>query len=103
MLRHARVCGYNDGERGNLTVKVQTVIEDVLIATGVTISLLDIQQILSIILLMFNVCWILVKFGLKIYEHIKNKNVKAIADDIKETTDELEDLNGKIKDSNKDK
>lgn len=83
-------------------MKIQNVIEDVLIATGITISLVDIQQILSIILLVFNVMWILVKFGLKIYEHIKNKNYTKIADDVKDAKDELEDLKDKI-DSESDK
>lgn len=83
-------------------IKAQNIIEDVLIATGVTISLLDIQQILSIILLVFNVVWILVKFGVKIYEHIKQKNINAVVDDIKETKDELEQLSNNVKDS-KDK
>ena len=83
-------------------MKIQSIIEDVLIGSGIVISLVDIQQILSIILLIFNVAWLLVKFGIKIYEHIKNKQYKEIADDIKETKDELEDLSNKI-DSNKDK
>lgn len=80
-------------------MKPYNVIEDVLIACGVTISLLDIQQILSIILLVFNVVWILVKFGLRVYEHIKNKNVQAIANDIKDAKDELETLKDSIDDS----
>ena len=83
-------------------MKTQSIIEDVLIGCGITISLIDIQQILSIILLVFNVLWILVKFGMKLYDHIKAKNYTQIADDIKETKDELEQLNDKI-DSNKDK
>ena len=71
-------------------MKIQNMIEDVLIASGIAVSLADIQQVLSIILLVFNVAWILVKFGIKIYQHIKERNVQAIADDIKETHDELE-------------
>lgn len=81
-------------------MKVQEVIEDVSIATGISISLVDIQQILSIVLLCFNVIWIIVKCGVKVYEHYKNKNYKAIADDIKDGKDELERLTGKDSDSN---
>ena len=88
--------------KGESIMKIQNIIEDVLIASGITISLVDIQQVLSIILLVFNVCWILVKCSLKIYEHIKNKQHTEIANDIKETIDEMEDLKDKI-DSGSDK
>lgn len=77
-------------------MKVYNVIEDVLIATGIAVSLTDIQQVLSIIILCMNVVWILVKVGIKIYQHYKEKNIQAIADDIKNGADELEDLNKKV-------
>ena len=83
-------------------MKIKSIIEDVLIGGGIAISLVDIQQLLSIILLVFNVLWLLTKFGIKIYERIKNKQYKEIAEDIKETTDELEDLSHKV-DSDKSK
>lgn len=82
-------------------MKVQSIIEDVLIGSGIVVSMIDIQQFLSIILLVFNVMWILVKFGFKVYEHFKNKEYKKVVDDIEHTKDELEQLTGK--DSNKDK
>ena len=63
---------------------------------------MDIQQLLSIILLIFNVLWLLTKFGIKVYEHIQNKQYKEIVEDIKETKDELEDLSQKV-DSDKSK
>ena len=81
-------------------MKTQNIIEDVLIATGLTISLVDIQQILSIILLVFNVVWILVKCGVRIYEHIKNKKVHAVVDELEQTKNELEELSKDVKDSN---
>lgn len=83
-------------------IKPQNIIEDVLIASGLTISLMDVQQILSVILLVFNVIWILVKCGVKVYEHIKEKNIHAVVDDIEQTKDELEKLSNDVKDS-KDK
>ena len=79
-------------------MKVQTIIEDTLIATGITISLLDIQQVLSIILLVFNVLWILWKFGYRVYEHIKGKNYVEIGNDIKDAKDDLEKLTNKDSD-----
>ena len=52
-----------------MPVKTSDVIEDVSIATGIGISLIDIQQILSIILLCFELAWILFKVIMKVYKH----------------------------------
>lgn len=68
------------------------VIEDVLIGMGITVSLIDIQQILSIVLIVLNVCMILVKVGLKIYEHVKTKKYDQIDDDLKEGIDGIEKI-----------
>lgn len=68
------------------------VIEDVLIGMGITVSLIDIQQILSIVLIVLNVCMILVKVGLKIYEHVKNKKYDQIDDDLKEGIEGIEKI-----------
>ncbi len=76
-------------------MKIQNIIEDVLIGCGITISLVDIQQVLSIILLVFNVAWLLIKGGLKVYEHLKSKQYGKIAEDIKETADNIEQLTDK--------
>lgn len=80
------------------------VIEDGLIAVGVTVSIADIQNLLSVILLIFNIVWILVKFGIRAYNHIKNKEYSEIENDVKETKDELETLSQKgVSGSMKDK
>ncbi len=84
-------------------VKPLEVIEDVLIALGISVSLADIHQILSIVILVFNVIWILFKLGVKIYEKIKSKNIKEIGDDIKETADELKKLDDSLKNSDSTK
>lgn len=78
------------------TINVLNVIEDVLIGVGIAVSLTDIQQILSIIILVFNVCWILFKVGYKIYEHVKTGNIKAIGDEIKTGADELQTLSDSL-------
>ena len=75
-------------------MKPQSLIEDVLIACGISVSLMDIQQILSIILLVFNVLWILWKFGVRVYNHIKNKHYQEIGNDIEDAKNELETLTG---------
>lgn len=68
------------------------VIEDVLIGMGITVSLIDIQQILSIVLIVLNVCMILVKVGLKIHEHVKTKKYDQIDDDLKEGIEGIEKI-----------
>ena len=72
--------------------------EDVSIVFGVTIGIAQIETILGIIVLAFQIILILYKCGMKIYEHIKNKDVKGIETDLKETIDELENLSDKNKD-----
>lgn len=48
------------------------IVEDMTIALGISISLADIQQILSIILLCFNIVWLFLKLSIKIYKYYKN-------------------------------
>lgn len=80
-------------------MKVENIVEDVAIATGTAISLVDIQQVLSIILLVFNVLWITVKMVTKVINHYKEKNLQAIADDVKDARDEIEKLTKNTDDS----
>lgn len=75
------------------------IVEDVLIGFGITVSLIDIQQVLSIILLVLNVGWLLVKLVLKIVEHVKKKQYDQIDDDIKETIDGIEEIKNHDDDS----
>lgn len=82
--------------------KITEIVDYVLIGTGVTISLSDIHQILSIIILVFNVLWILTKCVIKIYQKIKEKRYEEIAEDIKSTADELQELDNSIKDKKED-
>lgn len=84
-------------------MKPQNIIEDVLIGCGITISLVDIQQILSIVLLIFNVVWLVVKLVVNVYEKFKQKDYHGIVSDIKETTDAIQDLSNGVKDSKDNK
>ena len=78
-------------------MNVKEMVEDVAIAMGVYVSIIDIQQILSIVLLVFNIVWICTKAGINIYKHIKEKKYDEIDDDIKDAIDEIEDLSKKDK------
>lgn len=48
------------------------VIDSALITMGVSVSLADIHQILSIILLIFNAIWIIIKVIVKVYKYYSN-------------------------------
>ena len=71
------------------------VLEDVLIAGGVAISLPMIESILGIIILSVQVILILYKAGKKIYQAIKKKKYDEIENTLQETQDQLEDLKEK--------
>ena len=73
-------------------MKQLNIIEDVLIVAGVSISLIDIQTILCIILLSVQVALILFKGGKRIYDAVKKKDTKEIENALEETKDALENL-----------
>ena len=81
------------------TKSVTNILEDVLIGLGVSISLIDLRNILSIILLVIDVIWLIVKCGYSIYKNIKNRNYDGVKEDVNELKDGIE----KIKDSIDDK
>ena len=76
---------------------VTNILEDVSIVFGVTIGLSQIQTILGIIVLSFQVILIIFKCVMKIIDHVKNKDVTAIEHDLEETIESLENLSDKNK------
>lgn len=64
------------------------------IFTG-TIALANIQEILSIIILVLSIANILFNASIKIYSKIKNKKYDEIPNDINEASEELEKLKKK--------
>ncbi|MBO7696344.1 MAG: hypothetical protein J6T10_27215 [Methanobrevibacter sp.] len=71
------------------------VFENVLIVSGVAVSLSMIQNILGVIILSLQVVLILYKSGRKIYDHIKNKEYDKIENTLIDAKDQLEDLKNK--------
>lgn len=61
------------------------------VASG-SYGLANIQTILGIILLVLSIISILYKTALSIYQHVKNKEYKEIADDLAKAKDEIEKL-----------
>ena len=76
-------------------MKHVNVLEDVLIAGGIGVSLPMIETILGIIILSVQVILILWKLGKKIYEAIKKKKYGEVEDALNEAKGELENLKEK--------
>ena len=76
-------------------MKQINIIEDVLIVSGIAISLVDIQTILGIIILSVQVCLILFKGGKRVYDAIKKKDTKEIESALEDTQHALEDIKDK--------
>lgn len=55
-------------------------------------ALANIYDVLSIIVLILSISNILFNASVKIYKHIKEKNIKAVGETINEAKDELEKL-----------
>lgn len=81
----------------NKTLDVTTTIGSVV--TG-SIALIDIQNILSITILILSILNILINMAVRIYNHIKNKKYEEISNDVNKTIDDLNNLKNK---NNKEK
>ncbi len=68
----------------------------ILSTIGIAWSVQDLQNIISLILLIISLLNILWKGGYSIYTHVKNKEFNKIESDIKESKEELEKLNNTI-------
>ena len=72
------------------------VAEDMICVLGISISLVDIQQILSIILLSFNIVWLVVKFLVKFIRYYKNDG-KIDNDEWNDLLNDEKEIDDKIK------
>lgn len=81
----------------NKTLDVTTTIGSVV--TG-SIAMIDIQNILSITILILSILNILINMAVRIYNHIKNKKYEEISNDVNKTIDDLNNLKNK---NNKEK
>lgn len=68
------------------------ILENVSIILGVTISVETIESILGIVILVFQIIWIVVKSGIAIYRKIKDKKYDEIDDEVKTGIDELKNI-----------
>ena len=75
--------------------------EDGIILSGIGVSLADIQNILSIVLLSINLIWLSIKFWCKLFKYLKDG--KLTDEEIKDIENELDKMDEitKGKDENK--
>ncbi len=78
-----------------MNINKSDVLENCLILGGISISLVDIQTIMSIILLTFNIIWLLIKFSIKLYEKLKDG--KLTKEEINELDEDFNDIKDQIK------
>lgn len=76
---------------GGDIVKIDNVIDTILISLGISVSLIDLQTILGIILLVIEIGWILVKVIKKMYLYLKGKTSEEEVDE--EVNDAIENIN----------
>lgn len=76
--------------------RTSEVVEGLAISSGISVSLVDIQNILSIILLTFNVLWLILKVILKIVRYYKNDG-KLDAEEISDIESDISDINDKVR------
>lgn len=76
--------------------RTSEVVEGLAISSGIGVSLVDIQNILSIILLTFNVLWLIFKVILKIVRYYKNDG-KLDADEIADIESDISGINDKVR------
>ena len=72
------------------------------IVTG-AFALENIEEILSIVILVISIANILFNMICRIYNHIKNKQIESISDDVNDGIDSLKELDTKIKKRNEEK
>lgn len=76
--------------------RTSEVVEDLAISSGIGVSLIDIQSILSIILLTFNVLWLIFKAIRKIVRYYKNDG-KLDEEEMADIESDISVINDKVR------
>ena len=76
--------------------RTSEVVEDLAISSGIGVSLIDIQSILSIILLAFNVLWLIFKAIRKIFRYYKNDG-KLDEEEMADIESDISVINDKVR------
>lgn len=79
------------------TKPVSNIADAVVIGGSTLFGLTDIENTLSIVILVVNIVYILVKGGFSIYQKLKDKKYLEVVNQLKETKEELEMFKDTIK------
>lgn len=77
-----------------------TIVDNALIVCGVTVALVDIQTVLGIIILAFQVILITYRMVRGIIEHYKKKEFDKIETDLQDGIEKLENISDSVKKDN---
>lgn len=69
-------------------------VEDMVILSGIGVSLVDIQTVMSIVLLTFNILWLVMKFTLKLFRYLRDG--KLSDEELDDLTNDAEEIDKKI-------
>ena len=69
-------------------------VEDMVILSGIGVSLVDIQTVMSIVLLTFNILWLIMKFTLKLFRYLRDG--KLTDEELDDLTNDAEEIDNKI-------
>ena len=79
------------------------VVDGCLMLTGLTVSLQDIQATLSIIIIVIDILWLLLKFLIKFFRYIKDGRLTdEEIDDLLKTKEEIDHVRDEVEKINKD-
>lgn len=82
-------------EKGDIIMKQISIVEDVLIVFGVSLSLTQLYTIMGIVLLAFQIGLIIAKVVIKVVQHVKAGKLEEAVKDIEEGQKEIEDATKK--------
>lgn len=86
-----------------MSMKLETIIDTFMTTIGLTYGLAQIHEILGIVILVLNICWMLTRLGYNIYIKVKNKDFKGIEEDVNKTLDDLSSIKDSIEQKEKEK
>lgn len=86
-----------------MSMKLETIIDTFLTTIGLTYGLAQIHDILGIVILVLNICWMISRLAYNIYIKAKNKDFKGIEEDVNKTLDDLASIKDSIEQKEKEK
>ena len=86
-----------------MNMKLETMIDTFLTTIGLTYGLAQIHEILGIVILVLNICWMMSRLAYNIYVKVKNKDFKGIEEDVNKTLDDLSSIKDSIAEKEKEK